>query len=139
MRQYQQARIWEQVKYSFATIFILAFVIFVIVKEDMQLINKYFRMAQVRDKANKDEMISEESNRLSQSKMDLINSDRGIEGYVRAAYPVVKNGEGVVTLYNASTTNVSEIEIADSWSVKFKNWLKSVYKNAILDYNNNHK
>lgn len=136
MRQYQQARIWEQIKYSFATIFILAFVIFVIVKEDMQLINKYFRMAQVRDKANKDEMISEEANRLSQSKMDLINSDRGIEGYVRAAYPVVKNGEGVVTLYNASTTNVSEIEIADSWSVKFKNWLNSVYKNAILNYNN---
>ncbi len=136
MRQYQQARLWEQVKYSFATIFILAFVIFVIVKEDMQLVQKYFRMAEVRDKAIKDEAISVEANRLSQSKMDLINTDRGTEGYIRAAYPVVKKGEGVVTLYNASTTNVSEIKIEDSWSIKFKNWLNRAYKDAILDYNN---
>ena len=139
MRQYQQARIWNQIKYSFASIIFITIVIILIIRQDLQLLNKYFKMSSVRDKALENEARSESNNKKSEIKFNMINTDRGVEGYIRQAYPVVKNGEGVITLYNSTNSNVSNVDIEPSSFEKFKNWLSETYNNAIIDYTNNHK
>ena len=49
-------------------------------------------------------------------------------------YPVIKSGENVITLYNASTSNILNINIEESKWQKFIIWWNQIYNNAIMDY-----
>ena len=137
MRQYQQQRIWNQIKYSYVTIFVISVISLIVLKEDFGLLQKYFKIKEVRDKVNANMNIVQKSNDQATDRLKIINTDRGIEGYIRQAYPVVKNGEEVVALYNASTSNVINIDITPSWYDRSVHWLKQIYLDAIIDYTNN--
>jgi hypothetical protein len=41
--------------------------------------------------------------------MTAIATDRGFENYVRTTYPVVKEGEGVIVVYDAQTSPVAPV------------------------------
>ncbi len=137
MRQYQQARIWNQIKYSYVSIVILFVIIVLIIRENLFLLQKYLRMSEVRDKAVYDLVRTDSINKKAENKLELIQSDRGVEEYVRAAYPVTKAGESVITLYNATTSNVMDIEISESMWQKIILWWNEIYNNAIMDYTKN--
>ncbi len=139
MRQYQQQRIWNQIKYSYVSIFLIALVTIIILKENLQLLQKYFKIKEVRDKVSLDMDKAQTSNEQATNRLKVINTDRGIEGYIRQAYPVVKQGEEVIALYNSSTTNIINVDIEPSWISKAQTWLKQTYDNAIIDYTNNNK
>lgn len=139
MRQYQQQRIWNQIKYSYVSIFLITIVSVIIIKEDLQLLQKYFKIKEVRDKVSLDMDTVQKSNDQATDRLKIINTDRGIEGYIRQAYPVVKSGEEVIALYNASTSNIINIDISPSWYQRSIDWLKQIYDNAIIDYTNNNK
>lgn len=136
MKQYQRERLWHSIKYSYINLFLLFAIVFLIVKEDWVLINKYFKISEVRKEARQDELNSQHHYEDSQTKLDNIRTDRGIEGYIRSTYPIVRTGESVITLYNASTSNIGNIEVELSSLDKFKKWLNTIYTNAIMDYNN---
>ena len=134
MRQYQQAKIFNQIMYSYISIFIIFAVSVLIIRENLHLLQKYLRMNEVRDKASLNLEKSIDTNTKANNKLQLINSDRGVEGYIRQAYPVIKSGENVITLYNASTSNILNINIEESKWQKFIIWWNQIYNNAIMDY-----
>lgn len=45
----------------------------------------------------------------AQEKNDAISTERGFEAYVRTTYPVVKEGEGVIVIYEENTSPVSSV------------------------------
>ena len=134
MKQYQQARIWNQIKYSYVTNIFIFIIIVLVIKENLFLLQKYLRMSDVRDKAIYEMSKTDLVNQKAKTKLDLINSDRGLEEYIRQAYPVTKSGESVITLYNATSSNVIKVDMADSAWQKLSDWWYRIYNNAIIDY-----
>ncbi len=139
MKQYQQGRVWNQIKYSFASIFLISILTIMLIKENLSLLDKYLRIKEVRDKAQKDLVEVDSKYEISTEKLKTISTVRGVDGYIRQAYPVVKNGEEVITLYNSSTTNIINVNISPSIWDRFYIWLKEAYDNAIIDYTNKNK
>ncbi len=139
MRQYQQGRVWNQIKYSFASILLISIVTVLLIKGNLNLLDKYLRMREVRNKVAKDLQEVDTKSKISAEKLRIISTERGVEGYIRQAYPVVKDGEEVITLYNSSTTNIINVEIEPSIWRRFSIWLKEIYYDAIIDYTNNNK
>ena len=139
MRQYQQVKIWNQIKYSYMTIIIIFVITFLIIRENLFLLQKYLRMNEVRDKVEYDMIKTKSINKKAENKLDLIQSDRGVEEYVRSAYPVTKVGESVITLYNATSSNTIDIEMPKSVWQKISIWWNEIYNNAIIDYTNTKK
>jgi hypothetical protein len=45
----------------------------------------------------------------SRKKNEFIKTDRGFEEYVRVTYPVVKDGEGVIVVYDDEKNPVSDV------------------------------
>lgn len=136
MRQYQQERLWNQIKYSFACIILISIVTIILIKENLNLLDKYLRIREVRDRTERDLNEVTANNLKAINKLRIISTERGIDGYIRQAYPVVKDGEGVITLYNSSTTNIINVAIEPSIWEKFISWLKQTYYDAIIDYTN---
>lgn len=139
MRQYQQVKIWNQIKYSYMSIIIIFVITFLIIRENLFLLQKYLRMNEVRDKVEYDMIKTKSINKKAENKLDLIQSDRGVEEYVRLAYPVTKVGESVITLYNATSSNTIDIEMPKSVWQKISIWWNEIYNNAIIDYTNTKK
>ncbi len=136
MRQYQQERLWNKIKYSFASIILISILTIILIKENLGLLNKYLRMREVRNKVELDLSEANQNSDKANNKLKIISTQRGLDGYIRQAYPVVKDGEGVITLYNSSTTNIINVEIEPSLWEKVSIWLKQIYDNAIIDYTN---
>lgn len=136
MRQYQQERLWNKIKYSFASIILISILTIILIKENLGLLNKYLRMREVRNKVELDLSEANQNSDKANNKLKIISTQRGLDGYIRQAYPVVKDGEGVITLYNSSTTNIINVDIEPSLWEKVSIWLKQIYDNAIIDYTN---
>ena len=136
MRQYQQERLWNKIKYSFASIILISILTIILIKENLGLLNKYLRMREVRNKVELDLSEANQNSDKANNKLKIISTERGLDGYIRQAYPVVKDGEGVITLYNSSTTNIINVDIEPSLWEKVSIWLKQIYDNAIIDYTN---
>ena len=137
MRQYQQERLWNKIKYSFASIILISILTIILIKENLGLLNKYLRMREVRNKVELDLSEANQNSDKANNKLKIISTERGLDGYIRQAYPVVKDGEGVITLYNSSTTNIINVDIEPNMWQRFSSWLKQVYNNAIIDYTKN--
>ncbi len=136
MRQYQQERLWNKIKYSFASIILISILTIILIKENLGLLDKYLRMREVRNKVELDLNEANQNSDKANNKLKIISTQRGLDGYIRQAYPVVKDGEGVITLYNSSTTNIINVDIEPNMWQRFSSWLKQVYNNAIIDYTN---
>jgi hypothetical protein len=68
---------------------------------------------------------------IARNKNELIKTERGFEEYVRTTYPVVKEGEGVVVVYDEEKTLVSKVREDTSFFEKI-----SIFWNRFLNKNN---
>ena len=67
---------------------------------------KYSKVSDLKAQISKERQLLQEKLVRSQEKNDALHTDRGVEEYVRRTYPVVKEGEGVIVVYEASSSPV---------------------------------
>ncbi|MBP9866922.1 MAG: hypothetical protein KBC41_02480 [Candidatus Pacebacteria bacterium] len=109
MREYQQKHLLRTLFYSRVTIVILFLLIIVLLRSIMELNDKRIEVSKLAEEANieKQKMVAKVEKAQIQS--DEIATQRGFESYVRTTYPVVKNGEGVIVVYDENTSSVSQV------------------------------
>lgn len=77
----------------------------------MELNDKRIDVAKLRDdsKVERQNLIDKVAKAQLQS--DEIATPRGFESYVRSTYPVVKEGEGVIVIYDGDKSPVSQVRV----------------------------
>lgn len=109
MREYQQKYMLRRMLYSRVTIVVLFLLIILLLRSIMELNNKRIRVDKLREESSVSRQDLEQKVERARSKNEEIGTDRGFEAYVRSTYPVVKEGEGVIVIYDEKTSPVAEV------------------------------
>ena len=109
MREYQQKHMIRTLLYSRVTIVILFLVCVLLLRSIMELNDKRIETAKLRDDSLTERRELEDKVAKAQAKNDAIATPRGFETYVRTTYPVVKEGEGVIVIYDDAKSPVSSV------------------------------
>ncbi|MCF7898970.1 MAG: hypothetical protein K9L31_03405 [Candidatus Pacebacteria bacterium] len=75
----------------------------------MELNDKRIEVAKLRNDSMVERKILTDKVSIAQKQSDDISTDRGFESYVRTTYPVVKEGEGVIVVYDGNKSPVSQV------------------------------
>ncbi len=106
MKEYQQRHTLKKLLYSRLSILILGIICLLMLRSVVELYGKYTKVAELKSESYKERKALEEKLVRAQEKNDALHTERGIEDYVRRTYPVVKDGEGVIVVYEASSSPV---------------------------------
>lgn len=109
MREYQQKHMIRTLLYSRVTIVILFLLTILLLRSIMELNDKRIEVAKLRDDSLAERKILTDKVVKSQQQSDEIATPRGFESYVRTTYPVVKEGEGVIVIYDEGKSPVSQV------------------------------
>lgn len=109
MKEYQQKHIIRTVVYSRVTIVILFLLIVLLLRSIIELNNKRIEVVKLRDASKSERDIISEKVDKARKQSDEIMTPRGFESYVRTTYPVVKEGEGVIVIYDGDKSLVSQV------------------------------
>jgi hypothetical protein len=63
----------------------------------------------------------------AQEKNDAIATNRGFESYVRTTYPVVKDGEGVIVVYDTDKSPVAAVKADMTIWERFQVYLQGLF------------
>jgi cell division protein FtsB len=127
MREYQQKHIVRTLLYSRVTMVILFLLIVLLLRSIMELNDKRIEVNVERDETAKERQDLESKVEKIRKQNEFIKTERGFEEYVRTTYPVVKEGEGVIVIYDDESQSVSEVR------EKMTAWEKiSVYWNSFF-------
>jgi hypothetical protein len=75
----------------------------------MELNDKRIEVAKIRDDSKDEKLNLIEKVAKAQAQSDEIATPRGFDSYVRTTYPVVKEGEGVIVVYDGDKSPVSQV------------------------------
>jgi hypothetical protein len=75
----------------------------------MELNDKRIDVAKMRNDSSVERKDLEQKVSKAQAASDNISTDRGFEAYVRTTYPVVRDGEGVVVIYDNDKDSVTQV------------------------------
>ncbi len=109
MREYQQKHTVRTLVYSKVTMVILFLLIILLLRSVVELNNKRLEVDVERDKTKKEKIELEAKVEKIRKQNEFIKTERGFEEYVRITYPVVKNDEGVIVVYDDEKVLVSEV------------------------------
>jgi len=125
MKEYRQKFFWRRIIYSYWNIFILGLIIIFLAQKIFIIYQKYFFTKEKLELVKREEKKISLTESLSISKLDNINSPRGIEEYLRRTYSVKKEGEGVLIIYDtpAVTYNISKQKTLVE---EFKEWYNDI-------------
>lgn len=127
MREYQQKHVVRTLLYSRVTMVILFLLIILLLRSIMELNDKRLEVNVERDETKDERMDLEAKVEKIRKQNEFIKTERGFEEYVRTTYPVVKEGEGVIVIYDDESKSVSEVR------EKMTAWEKiSVYWNSFF-------
>ena len=127
MKEYQQKHMIRTLLYSRVTIVILFVLIILLLRSIMELNDKRIEVAKLRDESLvARETIAEKVTKAEKQTAEIATS-RGLESYVRTTYPVVKEGEGVIVIYDENKSPVSEVrEDMNIWERLLVMWHRIV-------------
>ena len=100
MKEYQQKHIIRTLVYSRTMIVILFIFCLLLLRSLMELNNKRIETAKLKNDSALERSDLENKLAKSEEKNNEISSSRGLENYIRTTYPVVKDGEGVIVVYD---------------------------------------
>lgn len=127
MREYQQKHMIRTLLYSRAAIIILFILIILLLRSIMELNDKRLDVVKNRNEALAERQILEEKVKASEKQNSDIETARGLESYVRTTYPVVKEGEGVIVIYDEEKSPVSKVrEDMNVWEKLLVLWHRIV-------------
>lgn len=109
MREYQHKHMVRTLLYSRMTIVILFLLIVLLLRSIMELNDKRIEVAKLRDDSIQERSDLEAKVTDAKRRVEIIGTEEGFEEYVRTTYPVVKQGEGVIVIYDDNTTPVSPV------------------------------
>ncbi len=109
MREYQQKHQIRTILYSRVTIVILFLLCILLLRSIMELNDKRLAVEKLRAESEVERRDLEMKVKRSEEKNDAIGTDRGFENYVRTTYPVVKEGEGVIVIYDGDKSPVAQV------------------------------
>ena len=109
MREYQHKYIIRTLLYSPVTMVVLFLVIVLLLRSIMELNNKRITVDSLRDEAQTTKQDTQTELVRAQEQLRDIKTDRGFETYVRTTYPVVKQGEGVIVVYDQNESPVTQV------------------------------
>jgi hypothetical protein len=93
----------------------------------MELNDKRVEVNKIRDDSAKERTELEKKVEKAQKETDAISTERGFEAYVRTTYPVVKNGEGVIVIYDNDKVPVSAVREDMTMLEKISIWWKDFF------------
>ncbi len=127
MREYQQKHMVRTLLYSRVTIVILFLLVILLLRSIMELNNKRADVAKLRNDSREERELLESKVLKAKTETDFIGTERGFEAYVRTTYPVVKEGEGVIVIYDDEKSPVSTVrEKVTVWE-QLSIWWKQVF------------
>jgi len=125
MKEYRQNFFWRRIIYSYWNIFILGLIIIFLAQKIFIIYQKYFFTKEKLELVKREEKKISLTESLSISKLDNINSPRGIEEYLRRTYSVKKEGEGVLIIYDTPTVTYN-ISKQKTLVEEFKEWYNDI-------------
>jgi hypothetical protein len=128
MREYQQKHIIRTLAYSKVTIVILFILIVLLLRSIMELNGKRIDAGKLRDESVVERDKLQQKVDKAQKETDAISTPRGFEAYVRTTYPVVKQGEGVIVVYDDNKNLVSPVREKMTFWEKMSIWWKNYFK-----------
>lgn len=133
MREFQQKKIVRTVLYSKVTIVVLALVCLILLRSIVELNQKREKVAEERDKIHEEQSSLEQKVANAEARLSFVQTDRGKENYIRTTYPVVKDGEGVIVVYTASTSPVAEVKKDIGMWNRSVEWIKGLFAGSGSD------
>ena len=127
MREYQQRQIWRKLFYSRFFIVILFLVFILLLRSVMDLNDSRIKVNIARNESSLKLNTAQEKLSKSKEKYNAILTERGVEDYVRKTFPVVKDGEGMIVVYDASTSPVVPVKREERFFVNIFFWFKSLF------------
>lgn len=109
MREYQQKHMIRTLVYSRVTLVVLFLLIVLLLRSIMELNSKRIDVAKLRNDSLEEREELQKKVDKAQKETDFISTQRGLEAYIRTTYPVVKNGEGVIVIYDDDKVPVSTV------------------------------
>lgn len=109
MREYQQKYIVRTLLYSRVTIVVLFLLCILLLRSIVELNEKRIAVEKLREETAVERQDLEQKVAKAEEKNALIATDRGLESYVRTTFPVVKEGEGVIVIYDEGKSPVSDV------------------------------
>lgn len=95
--------------YSRVTIIVLFLLVILLLRSIMELNDKRIEVKQLRVESEMERQEMEAKVAKAEQKNESISTERGFETYVRTTYPVVKEGEGVIVIYDEEKSPVSPV------------------------------
>lgn len=109
MREYQQKYMVHRLLYSRVTIVVLFLLSILLLRSIMELNNKRIAVNELQAESQAERQELEEKVARAEEKNNAISTSRGFETYVRTTYPVVKEGEGVIVIYDENKSPVASV------------------------------
>lgn len=109
MREYQQKYLLRRIVYSRVAIVVLFLLVMVLLRSIMELNDKRIAVKKLRVESEVERQDIETKTEKAEQKNENISTERGFEKYVRTTYPVVKEGEGVIVIYDEEKSPVSSV------------------------------
>lgn len=109
MREYQQKHIIRTLLYSRVTIVILFLLCVLLLRSIVELNDKRIAVEKLRKESETARADMQTKVQKAQDKNEAIATPRGFENYVRSTYPVVKDGEGVIVIYDEEKSPVAAV------------------------------
>ena len=109
MREYQQKHIVKTLLYSKVTMVILFLLIILLLRSIVELNEKRLEVNVERNETKRERLDLEAKVEATRKQNEFIKTERGFEEYVRTTYPVVKEGEGVIVIYDDAKESVSDV------------------------------
>ncbi|MBP6888793.1 MAG: hypothetical protein KBC21_03760 [Candidatus Pacebacteria bacterium] len=123
MREYQQKHIVRTLVYSRVSMVILFLLIVLLLRSIMELNDKRLEVKVTQNESKKERVDLESKVETIKKQNEFIKTERGFEEYVRTTYPVVKEGEGVIVIYDDEKEAVSEVrEKMNAWEKVIVYW-----------------
>ena len=129
MREYQHKHMVRTLLYSRVTIVILFLLIIFLLRSIMELNDKRLEVAKLRDDSEQTRNTLTDKVTQAEKQGEDIATPRGFESYVRTTYPVVREGEGVIVIYDGDKSPVSPVrEDMNVWERLLVLWHRFVSK-----------
>jgi len=127
MREYQQNFFWRNLLYSKWIIFFLLFLILFLINKTFDIYLKYSETKQNLFFSQKEESKLLERLNSGQDKIKNIETNYGQEKYIKEIYPVKKEDEEVIIIYNLPPITYA-IPEDKTWWLEIKEWYNKITK-----------
>lgn len=128
MREYQQKHLLRTLVYSRVTMIILFLLVVLLLRSIVELNDKRIDVARLRSDSAVEKKELEAKVEKAQEKNERIQTDSGMEAYIRTTYPVVAEGEGVIVVYDGQSSPVIPVREGITIWERLTLWLHAFKK-----------